>query len=345
MIEKAAGNILHADVEALVNTVNCVGIMGRGIALQFKREFPDNYALYKNACERDEVQIGEMFVVDLNRLENPRYIINFPTKRHWKAKSKIEDIESGLASLVREVRNREIRSIAVPPLGSGLGGLEWSLVRPLIEHAFVALPNVRVMMFEPSGAPPISESLKAKDAPSMTAGRAALVGLMHRYLSAVMDPFVTLLEIHKLMYFMQEAGEPLRLTYQKGRYGPYASNLRHVLNLIDGHFISGFGDATDNPTKQIELKNHAVESADEFLSKNSSTCERFDRVAALIRGFETSYGMELLATVHWIAKYEGATTEDEVIGKVHGWNERKLMISDKHIRLAWQVLKEQNWLV
>lgn len=343
MIEKESGNILHADVEALVNTVNCVGIMGRGIALQFKKEFPSNYTAYRAACERKEVQIGEMFTFDLNRLDNPRLIINFPTKRHWKAKSKIDDIESGIKALVNEVRKRNIRSIAIPPLGSGLGGLEWSLVRPLIEHAFQALPNVRVMLFEPSGAPPISESAKSQAAPAMTAGRAALVGLMRRYLTAVMDPFVTLLEIHKLMYFMQEAGEPLRLDYEKGVYGPYAKNLRHVLNAIDGHFISGFGDAIDNPKKQIELKIGISELAETFLFAHPETDDRFGRVAGLIKGFETSYGMELLSTVHWVVSHEGVSNEADAIEKIHGWSERKRMIPDKHIRLAYQVLEQQNW--
>src|SRR5438477_6393740 len=123
MGEFQQGDILHADAEALVNTVNCVGIMGRGIALQFRKEFPDNYKFYKAVCDRKELHPGKMLVFDLNRLENPRFIINFPTKRHWKGKSRIEDVRAGLESLVKEVRQRDIKSIAIPPLGCGLGGL------------------------------------------------------------------------------------------------------------------------------------------------------------------------------------------------------------------------------
>ena len=253
MIETVRGNILQADAEALVNTVNCVGVMGRGIALQFKKEFPENFEAYKSACDRKELQPGRMLVVTLNQMQPPRYIINFPTKRHWRGKSRIEDIESGLASLVKEVRERHIQSIAIPPLGCGLGGLDWGVVRPMIEQAFEPLADVGVLLYEPAGAPAAEKMATTKDTPNMTVGRASLLGLMRRYLSAVMDPQISLLEIHKLMYFMQEAGEPLSLRFAKGHYGPYAENLRHVLNLIEGHFISGYGDAEDDPTRQIEM--------------------------------------------------------------------------------------------
>lgn len=265
MIEITKGDILQANAEALVNTVNCVGVMGRGIALQFKKRFPENFAAYKAVCDQGALHPGKMLVFELPPLQAPRYIINFPTKRHWKGKSRLDDIECGLDALVDEVRARKITSIAVPPLGCGLGGLDWYVVRPKIERAFDALPNVRVLLYEPAGAPPADQMAKAKKPPEMTAGRAALLGLMRRYLEAVMDPYVSLLEIHKLMYFMQEAGEPLRLQYAKGPYGPYAENLRHVLTLIEGHFISGYGDAEDDPTRQIELKPESSRQAESFL--------------------------------------------------------------------------------
>jgi uncharacterized protein YwgA len=180
--------------------------------------------------------------------------------------------------------------------------------------------------------------------PSMMAGRAALLGLMGRYLAAVMDPTVTLPEVHKLMYFMQEAGEPLRLNYQKAPYGPYADNLRHVLNHIEGHFISGCGDAEDRPDKPLELKPHASEQAETFLAAQVATRKRFDRVADLIKGFETTFGMELLSTVHWVATREQAATVEAAITKVHDWNPRKRMFEPRHIRLAWDLLHEAGWL-
>ena len=344
MIESVQGDILQADVEALVNTVNCVGVMGRGIALQFKKAFPENFTAYERACKRNELHQGMMLVHDLRRLQNPRYVINFPTKRHWKGNSKIEDIDSGLRALIADIRRLDIRSIALPPLGCGLGGLNWAEVRPKIVQAFADLPEVRVLLYEPVGAPVAEKMAKAQKVPGMTVGRAALLGLMRRYLSAVMDPYVSLLEIHKLMYFMQESGEPLKLKYVKALYGPYADNLRHVLSHIEGHFISGYGDAGDNPDKQIELKPHAADVADHYLQSHPTTLARFDRVAHLIEGFESTYGMELIATVHWVGKHEGATSADEAVAKTFAWNERKRMFDQKHIRIAWDVLMANDWL-
>ncbi len=345
MITLTQGDILKSDAEALVNTVNCVGVMGRGIALQFRKAFPDNFKAYEAACKANQVQSGKMFVQDLNRLYNPRFIINFPTKRHWKGKSHIEDIESGLVDLIDLVQQKHIRSIAIPPLGCGLGGLNWEDVRPLIIDAFEAVPDVTVLLFEPAGAPQATEMVRSNLVPQMTVGRAALLGLMRRYLSAVMDPTVTLLEVHKLMYFMQESGEPLRLNYQKAPYGPYAENLRHVLNLIEGHFISGYGDGDDRPDKPLILKPHASEQAEAFLAAHTDTQQRFDRVANLIQGFETTFGMELLATVHWVVTREQAQTVEAAIQKVQGWNSRKRMFEVRHIQLAWEQLSVEGWLV
>ena len=153
MIEIAHGNILEADAEALVNTVNCVGVMGKGLALQFKQAFPANFKAYEAACRAREVVPGRCSSSTMAISSDPRYIINFPTKRHWRDNSRIEDIRSGLESLVADVRRLGIRSIAVPPLGCGLGGLNWRDVRPMIEKSFSELPEVRVLLFPPLGAP------------------------------------------------------------------------------------------------------------------------------------------------------------------------------------------------
>src|SRR5436309_3172063 len=162
-IELKTGDLLKADAEAIVNTVNCVGIMGRGIALQFKKAFPANFHAYARACEDGEVQPGKMFVFDSGSFTNPRYIINFPTKRHWKGKSRIEDIESGLVALAHEISERGIKSIAIPPLGAGLGGLDWGDVRPRIEAALRDLPNLHVLIYQPKGAPDV---IKSRDVPN-----------------------------------------------------------------------------------------------------------------------------------------------------------------------------------
>lgn len=341
MIELRTGDILQADVEALVNTVNCVGIMGRGIALQFKNAFPDNFKAYAAACARDEVQPGKMFVFETRALTNPKFIINFPTKRHWRGKSRIKDIDSGLAALVEEIHARGIRSIAIPPLGSGLGGLNWTDVRPRIIDALRSLNGLRVIVYEPTTAPVATQS---REVPNMTAGRAALVVLMHRYLGGLMDPFVTLIEIQKLMYFMQESGEPLRLNYVKHHYGPYAENLRHVLNRIEGHLVSGYHDGGDAPEKPLELVPGAVADAEAFLASDSDTRKRFDRVGNLVDGFETPFGLELLATVHWVAVREDAASPDDAISKVYAWNERKKRFSPRQIGIAFETLRAQGWL-
>jgi O-acetyl-ADP-ribose deacetylase (regulator of RNase III) len=344
MIEITHGDILTADTEALVNTVNCVGVMGRGIALQFRKGYPENFKVYQAACEREEVRPGKMLVFETGLLTGPRYIVNFPTKRHWKGKSQMRDIEAGLPSLIEEIKRRGIRSIAIPPLGCGLGGLDWNEVRPKIVHALESLPDVRVLLFEPSGAPKAEEMVKERRVPGMTPGRAVLVELMSRYLAAVMDPFITLLEIHKLMYFMQEAGENLRLNYEKATYGPYAKNLRHVLSLVEGHFISGYGDAEDSPEKPIELLPGVTASASAFIESHPDTQARFDRVATLIHGFETPFGMELLATVHWVCKHQRAKTDDEAIKLTYAWGERKKGFERKQIALAREVLAGEGWL-
>ena len=147
MIEYKQGNLLEEETEALVNTVNCVGVMGKGLALQFKGAFPENFQNYKQACEAQKVQPGKMFITSTDKTF-PRYIINFPTKRHWRGKSRIEDIEAGLKALVVEVERLNIKSIAIPPLGCGHGGLSWTVVKPLIIAAFAELPDVKVVIFE-----------------------------------------------------------------------------------------------------------------------------------------------------------------------------------------------------
>lgn len=343
MIELTQGDILRADVEAIVNTVNCVGVMGRGIALQFKKAWPDNFKAYATACDNKKVQPGCMFVFETGQLANPRYIINFPTKRHWRGASRMEDIESGLEALVETMREKGIQSIAIPPLGSGLGGLDWNLVMPKIEQAMTALADVRVLIYEPKGAPANEVMVRNKVVPKMTPGRAVLIELLQRYLGGLLDPTISLLELHKLMYFMQEAGEPLRLRYRKAPYGPFAENLSHVLNEIEGHFISGYANGGDDPKKQLQLVPGAVEEATNFLQNYPQTRERFNLVSKLVEGFESPFGLELLATVHWLCKHEQANTAQEVIQATHAWNNRKRQFTPRQIELALDVLQRQNW--
>ncbi|MDR2697268.1 MAG: macro domain-containing protein [Holophagales bacterium] len=343
MIEYKQGDLLADNAEAIVNTVNCVGVMGRGIALQFKKWFPDNYVFYETACKRKEVVPGKMLVYETNSLINPRYIINFPTKRHWRGASRIQDIEAGLADLIYIVQARGIDSIAVPPLGCGLGGLEWSAVRHCMESAFAQLTDVNIKIFEPNGALPAEKMACGRSIPDMTSGRAALVSLTKRYLDGLLDPIVTLLEIHKLMYFLQESGEPLCLNYVKHDHGPFALNLSHVLNAVEGYLLSGYADGGDKPDKQIQIVPGADLDANAFLKQQPDTLRRIGRVTELVDGFETRFGMELLATVHWVAKNEAIALPD-IVDRAYAWGPQKRKFSRRQIEIAFTRLRGDNWL-
>lgn len=346
MIQEAHGNLLEARVDALVNTVNTQGVMGKGIALQFKRAFPDNFAAYQKACRSGQVRMGQVFLFDRGMFERPRYIFNFPTKHHWRQKSSLEAIRIGLEDLLRQVERLEIQSLAVPPLGSGLGGLDWAQVRPLIAKAFADTP-VQVLLYEPDGAPPARQMPNRTEQPPLTAARAAVLALMKRYRVPGYEYRLSLLEIQKLCYFLQEAGQPLKLEFRKMPYGPYADGLRHVLNKLEGHYISGYGDGKNDPETEIQLLPLA-DQADDILAVDAELRQRFNRVAALIEGFELPYGMELLATVHWVITRELQGKADDlraVVAKVHAWTARKREQMDpKHIHIAAQRLVEANWV-
>lgn len=347
MIEIAKGNLLTASAQALVNTVNTEGVMGKGIALQFKNAYPQVFKDYAASCKIGEVALGRMDVHDLGSIGGgPRWIINFPTKGHWRSSSKLGDIATGLADLVSTVKRLGIESIAIPPLGCGNGGLNWNEVKPLITQAFEPLPDVKVLMFEPAGAPAAATMPNRTVAPKLTTASAAVVLLMHRYLKGLIDPFVTLLEVHKLMYFMQEAGQPLKLKYQADLYGPYAPNLAHVLKRLDGHFIIGYGDASSKPTTPLEPTADGVDQAYDFLARDDETNKRFDRVTRLIEGYEDSYGLELLSTMHWVMVHnpEARKSCEAAINDVHAWNSRKRkLLKAAHLEKAWQRLKEEEW--
>ena len=344
MLEHKSGDIFDENAEALVNSVNCVGVMGRGIARQFKSAFPENYAAYRAACERGEVRPGRMLVFERTGLDNPRYVVNFPTKRHWRSKSKLADVIAGLKALADEIKQRRIHSIALPALASDLGGLEWSTVRQEIEAALGNLDNVHIIVFEPGSVLADGRPNPSKPAPAMTPGSAVLIGLIDRYLRGLLDPFVTLLEVHKLMYFMQEAGEPLKLDFVKESHGPYATNLRHLMRRIEHHYITGYRDGGDDPAKQIELIPGAIEDAQRFLAEHADSRARFKRVDALVDGFESATGLELLATVHWVAQQHPSADDDGIIEHVYMWGRHKRRFTERQIRIAINTLRDKSWL-
>lgn len=349
MIKEVQGNLLAADVDALVNTVNTVGVMGKGIALQFKKAYPDMFRAYQAAAKAGDLRIGHMHVWETGLLSGPRFIVNFPTKKHWRQPSRLEEVADGLQDLKRVVRELGITSIALPPLGCGNGGLNWREVEPLIREAFADAPDVDVLLFPPSGAPAAVAIKPTPMPPTMTPGRAALVALIRQYTDQSWNP-PGLIETQKLMYFLQVAGEPLRLHFAANRYGPYADNLRHVLTAVEGHYLSGFGDGSAHVTQAEPLRvmPGAIEEATAVLARHSQTSERIDHVLELAAGFESAYGLELLATVHWLAdraEQEERRSDDLVVRQVADWSPRKAkMFTDRHIRIAIETLRAQGWL-
>ena len=339
------GNILDEDVEALVNTVNCVGVMGRGIALQFKNAYPDNFREYSDACKRNDVRPGRMFVYKNHASRNPRYVINFPTKRHWRVDSRLEDVELGLKDLKKNIREHNIRSIAIPPLGCGLGGLAWADVYKCIVTRLSPLKDTRIVLFEPDLSNP-SRPTRQKSVPEMNTGRAALIVLMQRYLNGLLDPTISLLEIHKLMYFLYAAGAPdiQKLKYVKSHYGPYATNLSQVLKAVEGYFILGYKDGGDQPDKEISLVPGAVEDANHYLQHRTATRSHIRRVIRLVSGFETSFGLELLATVYWVLTNDKIASNEDLIESTYTWNERKRRFTTRQIVLAASKLADEGWL-
>ncbi|MFI6067933.1 macro domain-containing protein [Micromonospora sp. NPDC051227] len=352
MIEDGHGNLLTAEVDALVNTVNTVGVMGKGIALQFKRAFPANFRAYRAACARGEVRLGEVWTFDNAVLGHRRYILNFPTKGHWRGRSHLEDIVAGLGSLVEVVNERGITSIAIPALGCGNGGLQWSDVRPLIEQAAARMPNVRVVVFAPEGAPAPAAMPNATPAPALTPLRAVLLIAIARYLDRArlqeVREGISELEIQKLAYFLQVLGTPLKLAFNRGTYGPYAPTLGHVLDSLEGHYLSGIGDRSAPVTQfaPINPLPQSVEAAETALRGEDEIVRRVNELLELVDSFETPYSLELLATVHFASVQAPLTAEPaELADRVASWSLRKArMFTDKHVRVAAARLKEHELL-
>lgn len=341
MIIETNGNLLKDEAEALVNTVNCIGYMGKGIALQFKKAYPDNFHAYEKACKHKEVKTGRMFVFETGMMIGPKYIINFPTKQHWKGNSKIEYVTEGLKALIEEIKLRDIKSIAIPPLGCGNGGLDWSNVKPLILNALKEVPNVEVHLYEPAGNPAASDMPNRTSKPTLTYARAMLIKLMEQYKG--LQYALTFLEIQKLAYFLQESGENLKLQYAAHTYGPYAPNLKKVIELLEGHYLSGYGDS-EKPDTEITLLPNAEVEATSFLASHKES-ENLTKVKSLIEGFETPYGLELLASVHWVVSKQSAKNLAEVVSHIQTWTDRKKHImKPEHIEVAYKHLLNQGWV-
>jgi len=310
MIRFTQGNLLHSHAEAVVNTVNTVGVMGKGIALMFKEAFPANYREYAAACKRGEVRTGRMFVTERPAIVGlPRWIINFPTKEDWRTKTKPEWIRSGLDDLARVIRERNIRSIALPPLGCGNGGLDWKNVRPLIEQAIGDLPDVEILVYEPTSE--YQNVAKRAGVEKLTPARALIAELVRRYW--ILGIECSMLEIQKLAWFLEweivasGLDNELDLQFVAHRYGPYADRLKHLLDYLDGSYLRSQVRIPDaKPTDVIAFNDKKKERVAAYLKSEASRyIGALDRVSRRIDGFESPLGMELLATVDWLLAREG----------------------------------------
>lgn len=337
------GDLFLDKSEALVNTVNCVGVMGKGVAYEFKHLWPENYKAYKKVCDAKKLRPGQMLIFELGNLfENgePKFIVNFPTKDHWRAKSKLEYISNGLDALVSDIKKYQIKSIALPPLGCGNGGLDWNVVRPMMVEKLSELENVSVSIYEP---------LAGRDAPEhvetglkMTKGRAVFLRAIAE-LETPFDGALDRLSLQKIAYFLQVMGVPLNLDFNKNLYGPYSDALKKAVVTLEDNYklIAGF---------QAEREAHVTQAgyatAEDFLKNDEQSEAVIEKLSKLVDGFETPYGLELLSTVHKVATSSDAKDD---IGRITSEmlvlerNKRNVFPEDE-IRLAFKRLKDDHLL-
>lgn len=335
MIKYLQGDLLSSEAEALVNTVNTVGVMGKGIALQFKNRFPKNYKVYKEACKEKTFNTGQVLVVQDGDLLHHKIIINFPTKAHWKGDSKYEYISTGLVALRKAINDHKIKSIAIPPLGCGNGGLEWSKVKAMIEEALSGL-DVEISVYTPNEA--IKELLQqqsVKKEVKLTNARAMLLYLMFHY--EANGEQSSLFVANKMAYFLQRSGEPMRLKFEPHHYGPYAVQVNHVLLALNGAYIKGLEQNIAKPFEPIHLNYERFAEVQTFVEKqlNSEQKDRLQSVIKLLRGFESTFSVELLSTVDYIMYNEDKKEVEEVENAISKWSERKKNSFQKnHIQIA-----------
>lgn len=341
MITYKTGNLLKAPTEALVNTVNTVGVMGKGIALQFKKAFPDVFTAYREAVKQGEIVVGRVQVVPVKVVDGPQYVINFPTKQHWRSPSQLTWIEAGLVDLKKQLATHAITSVALPPLGCGNGGLDWDQVRALIERILADAP-VEVMVYEPSEA--IKAVLKTEETTknqNLTPARAMLLTMLYRY--RALGEEASEFAAEKLSYFLQRFGETqLKLNFTGGYYGPYSGKVRHLLYALNGFYLKGFEQKQAKPFEALELVVKHKSLVDEYVEKQLSTTERqrLQQVGSFISGFESPYGLELLATVDFAIDKIKSSEPEEITTYIKRWSQRKAdMFGKSHIVLAIDHIK------
>lgn len=344
MIKFTKGDMLTANTQALVNTVNTVGVMGKGIALQFKEQFPNNYAAYNAACKNKSMEVGKMLVfTERPMIGDEKIIINFPTKKDWKHKSKIEYIDSGLRDLARIIRDYNIKSIALPPLGCGNGGLDWSEVKPLIEKYLAPFDDVEITVFEPNAA--VREILIKQDSNrevKLTDARAMLLYAMYYYES--LGETVSIFVANKLAYFYQRLGESefKKLKFDAGRYGPYSPGVAHMVHSLNGKYIRGTEQMTNKAFDPIELKYDKASEVSDYVRKlRGDKQQKIKNLVKLISGFQSALALEVLASVDYIRKSNPGISKTDTVKAVQNWSERKKdLFKVEYINIAYDRLEE-----
>ena len=322
MIKYLTGDILDSSAQALVNTVNTVGVMGKGIALQFKNQFPNNYKIYKEACANKVFSIGELLTTEEESLLlGKKTIINFPTKKHWRYPSEYEYIENGLAALVEEIKDRQITSIAIPPLGAGNGGLDWAKVRAMIESALQGL-DCEIFLYEPTQA--IKETLK-KERVKLTPARAMMLSVLDDLVRN--GEFVSEFAAEKVAYFLQRFGakEAFKLDFKPNFYGPYSGKVRHVLYHLNGSYVMGYSSKDKKPFEELSLVMDAEKEVIKYLSQSENThyLKIAEKTKTFLNGYFSPFGLELLSTIDFIKTEKHKDSVEEIIGELGSWSDRK----------------------
>lgn len=342
MIEYTIGDMFESDAEALVNTVNTVGVMGKGVALQFKKIYHNNYKAYVEACKNGDVQIGRMFVVRDHSLLGEKLIVNFPTKTDWRKPSEYEYVERGLDALVDTIRQYGIKSIAIPPLGAGNGGLHWDRVKKMIEEKLAAL-DVRIIVYEPSQQ--IKERL-AKERVKLTDARALLLYVLFDLVRH--GEYVSEFSCEKVCYFLQRFGAKkyFKLEYIPYYYGPYSGKVRHVLYALNGSYIMGYSDMDKKAFSPLNLIPDCWNEVSQYVESKSELKEIAERTMAFLRGFYSDFALELLSSIDFLLQSGQATDRQSVIDGLNSWNDRKrsLFSDTRYIDISLKHLSEASFV-
>lgn len=335
MIHYQTGNLLDSEAEALVNTVNTIGVMGKGIALQFKNMFPNNFKLYANACKEKEVKIGKLLVTEEETLlKGKKIIINFPTKTNWRLPSEYNYIEAGMFQLVKVIKEKNIKSIAIPPLGSGHGGLDWNKVKVIMEKYLSDL-TCEIFIYEPNMA--IQEVMK-KERVKLTPARAMLLSVLYDLVKN--GEFVSEFAAEKIAYFLQRfgAGESFKLEYHPNFYGPYSGKVKHVLYYLNGSYIMGYSSKDKKPFEELGLIPDGEIDVNEYLQQpeNKAHKEVIEKTKKFLSGFYSQFGLELLSTIDFIKQEKQASTIEAITQELENWSDRKktLFTNSNFIQIA-----------